>query len=716
MSFNKDKFTTVEDVTSSPTNSDIEPSPKTGQTNFENFGRLSMDLLRFFDFVGSDNLGKGKGCESEKNSKEASDDSNKFNFEAFSDGFGNVPFDEGRSKAKSSNDFMPPRMPSAANEMPTDWGFQEGLWKKRDLSKARNQWEYNEWCRIGLLLDKALLSGEVEYVHLAKQLVLERAYVVRVADEDGWGVAVKMAASDIMDPMSELFGAKRERARTAAQQFYRSKRPRASYEQNHTFNGRQWQPQTQVPNMYVPTFVPSTLLESKLEQWRESSPQESSGSCFLNQQAPQYNSWKNTYRQHQEFQYPQTSMYRNFGSSSRSGAPRELVCYLCEEKVQNLEKVNYTQGFSSQNKEETLGEKEELVMGRLHSKAAICYWRNVIKPAPIVMEWLERKVPLFPRGVMNLAALPVPKPWSFTIEEREWINLEHFVKPKGKGDKSGFEGLYLKGLGSSTRRESQFNNIRELLKSSKNEWDKEIVLSEQALEDMQWLIENLEKWNGHPARKPSKVKMVFVDASVVSWCGVYQGLVAAENWRINSNFNNQQQSGFENSSKWGLEKWQKDIAQEIWNLYPEDWVLKMDIVKQLENRWEKFDIDQFASHLNTKMRRFNSLHFCSGSEAGMQSTHSNYCTSLGCSSMVAHDYGGSKRGNGPSTTKGNNSTLPLRVSGTLQQQQMEVESNSNRLVHECLKYAKYLMQNFVNEVYRKRLGKAWKRFVEFSIK
>lgn len=251
------------------------------------------------------------------------------------------------------------------------------------------------------------------------------------------------------------------RARTAAQHFYKSKRPRASYEQNHTFNGRQWQSQAQVPNMYVPTFVqpqlywnpswynlpgPGTFAGPSTfkEQWRESSPQESSSSCFLNQQAPQYNSWKNTYRQHQEFQYPQTSMHRNFGSSSRSGAPRELVCYLCEgkghyanecgsrnhlntpfvEKIQNLEKVDYTQGFSSQNEEETLGKKEELVMGRLHSKAAICYWRNVIKLAPIVMEWLERKVPLFPRGVMNLAALPVPKPWSFTIEEREWINLE----------------------------------------------------------------------------------------------------------------------------------------------------------------------------------------------------------------------------------------------------------------------------------------------------
>ncbi|CAG8740426.1 41169_t:CDS:1 [Gigaspora margarita] len=110
MSFNKDKFTMMEDIISLPTNSDIEPSPKTGQTNFENFGHLSMDLLRFLcyelgiletgmkqnlvnclisktkkrsDFVGSNNLGKEKEYKSEKNSKEALNNSNKFNFEIF---------------------------------------------------------------------------------------------------------------------------------------------------------------------------------------------------------------------------------------------------------------------------------------------------------------------------------------------------------------------------------------------------------------------------------------------------------------------------------------------------------------------------------------------------------------------------------------------------------------------------------------------------------
>ncbi|CAG8541558.1 5990_t:CDS:2 [Racocetra fulgida] len=35
------------------------------------------------------------------------------------------------------------------------------------------------------LVDKALVSGNMEYVCLARQVILERAYVVRVADKDG---------------------------------------------------------------------------------------------------------------------------------------------------------------------------------------------------------------------------------------------------------------------------------------------------------------------------------------------------------------------------------------------------------------------------------------------------------------------------------------------------------------------------------------------------
>lgn len=46
--------------------------------------------------------------------------------------------------------------------------------------------EYKEWNKTVLLLDKALFSSDIEYVQMARQLALVRAYVIRVDDEGGW--------------------------------------------------------------------------------------------------------------------------------------------------------------------------------------------------------------------------------------------------------------------------------------------------------------------------------------------------------------------------------------------------------------------------------------------------------------------------------------------------------------------------------------------------
>ncbi|CAG8497903.1 10751_t:CDS:2 [Racocetra persica] len=108
----------------------------------------------------------------------------------------------------------------------------KNMWKKRKLSKQRNQWEYNEWCKVGSFLDKALVSGDIGYVRLARQVAIEKAYVVRVADEDSW----------------ELLENKRERARLAAQCFSKSKKPRASYH-----------PHSEQPQRQSPIFQPMSL-------------------------------------------------------------------------------------------------------------------------------------------------------------------------------------------------------------------------------------------------------------------------------------------------------------------------------------------------------------------------------------------------------------------------------------------------------------------------
>ncbi|CAG8669958.1 hypothetical protein C2G38_2167912 [Gigaspora rosea] len=149
-----------------------------------------------------------------------------------------------------SDDF-PPQM-SSVGKVPFSWKFQENVWNKRELAKARNQWEYNKWCKAGLLLDKVLLTGQVEYVHLARQVALERAYVVRVADEDIWSVAAKMALEDSMDPMSELFSRKRKRARMAAQLFLKYKCSRVSL----SVDGQQEHTQKQTSNTCFLMFIP----------------------------------------------------------------------------------------------------------------------------------------------------------------------------------------------------------------------------------------------------------------------------------------------------------------------------------------------------------------------------------------------------------------------------------------------------------------------------
>ncbi|CAG8612330.1 9838_t:CDS:1, partial [Racocetra fulgida] len=168
-----------------------------------------------------------------------------------------------------------------------------------------NHWEYNEWCKAGLLLDKALFTGDANYVQLARQVALERAYVVRVADEDGWSVAVKMTSGDMSNPILELFSGKRERARMAVQQFPRNKRSKVSYGQGYYLNNQLQPVQVQVPSLYMPSGIqPQPFVHPNWQQissqrmfcppptnnyWDETHSRDLSGSS-LGQQ-PFHNSW-----------------------------------------------------------------------------------------------------------------------------------------------------------------------------------------------------------------------------------------------------------------------------------------------------------------------------------------------------------------------------------------------------------------------------------------
>ncbi|CAG8520704.1 2945_t:CDS:2, partial [Cetraspora pellucida] len=83
--------------------------------------------------------------------------------------------------------------------------------------------------------------------------------------------------------------------------------------------------------------------------------------------------------------------------------------------------IDYTQ---VQKQEMTMLQKSvvESVVGKIHTSVALNYWRIKIKPSPIILDWLENGVPLWPRGVLPLAISPDPKQYPLTTEQSDWIN------------------------------------------------------------------------------------------------------------------------------------------------------------------------------------------------------------------------------------------------------------------------------------------------------
>ncbi|CAG8848232.1 9085_t:CDS:1, partial [Gigaspora margarita] len=100
-----------------------------------------------------------------------------------------------------------------------------------------------------------LFASDIEYVQMARQLALERAYVVRVDDEDEWNVAAKMALGNWFDPMSQMFSGKRARAMVVAQQFLGNKHSMISDRQNQFLNNQHVFSQFQISGIYIPAFA-----------------------------------------------------------------------------------------------------------------------------------------------------------------------------------------------------------------------------------------------------------------------------------------------------------------------------------------------------------------------------------------------------------------------------------------------------------------------------
>lgn len=69
-------------------------------------------------------------------------------------------------------------------------------------------------------------------------------------------------------------------------------------------------------------------------------------------------------------------------------------------------------------------ENTQKVVGRLNRPTSVQYWKEKIKASPRVIDWLENGVPLFPRGLLALAACKTPKQYSMSEEQEVWLGQE----------------------------------------------------------------------------------------------------------------------------------------------------------------------------------------------------------------------------------------------------------------------------------------------------
>ncbi|CAG8840974.1 11770_t:CDS:2, partial [Gigaspora margarita] len=89
-------------------------------------------------------------------------------------------------------------------------------WPKEKMNKPRDQFEYDEWCRVGRYLDNAVIGQNWEAVAKAREIVATRAFMLRVAKREGWSVAAEIRDSSDDDPMDAYFQDKLISARQLA--------------------------------------------------------------------------------------------------------------------------------------------------------------------------------------------------------------------------------------------------------------------------------------------------------------------------------------------------------------------------------------------------------------------------------------------------------------------------------------------------------------------
>ena len=203
-------------------------------------------------------------------------------------------------------------------------------------------------------------------------------------------------------------------------------------------------------------------------------------------------------------------------------------------------------------------------------------------------------------------------------------------------------------------------------------WNERVLITQAAKDDAQWVLENFQRFNGRPAWKPSRLKVLYVDASTTGWGAQHEGEEAVGHWDYPiqpgqitwaeaeatllglESFKNVLQGNYVSIRidnvgaqvtifKGGRQPWQKQILRrlhtfclenDIWIFNAEhiptdqnpadspsrrvdldDWSIRREMFLELDADWGPHTIDRLADLRNAQTSLFNSRWRCPGTEA-----------------------------------------------------------------------------------------------------
>ncbi|CAG8755560.1 1656_t:CDS:2, partial [Cetraspora pellucida] len=254
-------------------------------------------------------------------------------------------------------------------------------WIKEKMNEARDQFEYNEWCKVGKYIDSAILSNDWDMISKAREVVVTRAFVLRIMNHEGWNIAAEIEDKSSDDPMEALFHDKLTRVAALAPN-----------------QGIQWP--------LIQPFQPVQLYQ----------PVQSLQSGFSPGVGPFFSGNKLWVSQQNQRSYNPSRPVRQNRSAG-------VVCFICEERghiTWDCPQKKMNQSFRGREYTERSKTKGKEGGRKSYWQSSVTYWEEKIKPAAVVIMWLKDKVPLFVKDVKTLVQMEVLKQFRLTKDELDW--------------------------------------------------------------------------------------------------------------------------------------------------------------------------------------------------------------------------------------------------------------------------------------------------------